>query len=191
MVAYKGTSIEQIDTLRWVLESGLIRDWRIAIDGGANVGEWTQIMAARFQTVHAFEPGDVFRATAPNIILHREALLDRPCMVTLNTKRKSRGWWVSPDEAGTIQAVTIDSLNLPACGFIKLDLEGADGLALLGAAETIKRCAPVVMVEMGKQNRKRPCLSNGDTVQFLNDRGYWLVKHIGCDFIFARTNGVQ
>ena len=149
------------------------------------------MMAAHFQTVHAFEPGGMFRATASNIILHREALLDRPCRVTLNDKGQPRGWWVKPDKRGALRAVTIDSLNLQSCGLIKLDLEGADGLALRGARKTIKRHGPLIVVELGKQTRKRPGISSSDTRWMLHRLGYGLVKRVQSDFIFARTNGVQ
>ena len=186
MIVYKGTQIRQVDTLHWVLASGLIKDFRIAVDGGANVGEWSGILAQRFQTVHAFEPGEMFQATAPNIVRHKCALLDRRCRVTLNRKGNDRGWFVTLDERGEIYATTIDELALKSCGLIKLDLEGADGLALMGAAETIDRHAPVVMVELGKQRRKRPCASNKEIRRFMQVRGYELAHSVQSDFIFAR-----
>ena len=182
---YKHTSIRQIDTLHWVLGSGLIKDWSIAIDGGANIGEWAQVMAGRFQTVHAFEPGGMFQATASNIILHECALLDRRTWVTLNRKGNSRGWWVRPG-GGDIRATTVDALQLNSCGFIKLDLEGADGLALVGASKTITQYRPVVMVEMGKQHRKRaPHISSKDIRRFLHERGYLLARRVESDYIFV------
>jgi hypothetical protein len=143
-------------------------------------------MARRFQTVHAFEPGGMFVASAPNIILHECALLDRHSWVTLNRKGNSRGWWVRPG-GGDIRATTVDALGLGSCGLIKLDLEGADGLALMGASTTITQYSPVVMVEMGKQQRKRPHIASEDIRRYLHERGYLLARRIESDYIFVRT----
>ena len=186
MIVYKGTQIRQVDTLHWLLQSGLIKDWRVAVDGGANVGEWSDILAQHFGTVHAFEPGEMFQAKAPNVIRHKAALLDRRCRVILNRKGNDRGWWVTRDDWGDVRATTIDDLALKSCGLIKLDLEGADGLALEGGAETIRKHGPVIMVELGKQRRKRPGASNKAIRRFLRERGYGLAHRIECDHIFTR-----
>jgi FkbM family methyltransferase len=50
-----------------------------------------------------------------------------------------------------ISTVTIDSLNLQNCNFIKLDLEGAEPLALSGAIETIKKFYPAILFEHNYQ----------------------------------------
>jgi FkbM family methyltransferase len=46
-----------------------------------------------------------------------------------------------------VETITIDSLNLDRCDFIKLDLEGAEPLALSGATETIKKFHPAIIFE--------------------------------------------
>jgi FkbM family methyltransferase len=51
------------------------------------------------------------------------------------------------EDGEEVSTVTIDSLNLECCDFIKLDLEGAEPLALLGATETIKKFFPIVFFE--------------------------------------------
>ena len=191
MFVYKGTQIRQIDTLYWLLGSGLIKDWRIAVDGGANAGEWSEVMAQSFGTVHAFEPGEMFQAKAANVIRHKCALLDKRCRVTLNRKGNDRGWWVTEDPMGEIRATTIDDLALKSCGLIKLDLEGADGLALRGAAVTVEKFSPVIMVELGKQRRKRPGVPTKEIRRFLRERGYSLAHRVESDYIFVRANGVQ
>lgn len=50
---------------------------------------------------------------------------------------------------GSLKAkmITIDSLNLSMCDFIKMDIEGAESLALLGAQETIRKFKPVIFFE--------------------------------------------
>lgn len=47
--------------------------------------------------------------------------------------------------------ITIDSLNLPGLDFMKIDVEGAEGLVIMGAAETIKKYKPVIFFEHNYQ----------------------------------------
>lgn len=53
----------------------------------------------------------------------------------------------------TVRQMTVDSLNLPRLDFLKLDVEGMEMEALDGANETIKRCRPILFVEIIKSNR--------------------------------------
>lgn len=46
-----------------------------------------------------------------------------------------------------VKTTTIDSLDLDFCDFIKLDLEGAEAIALVGAINTIKKFKPTIMFE--------------------------------------------
>jgi len=50
-----------------------------------------------------------------------------------------------------VDVVTLDSLNLPGLDFLKIDVEGAEGLVLAGAAETIKKYKPVIFFEHNYQ----------------------------------------
>jgi FkbM family methyltransferase len=51
-----------------------------------------------------------------------------------------------------VQAVSIDSLKLPRIDFIKLDIEGMEMEALSGAADSIARSKPALLVESIKTN---------------------------------------
>jgi FkbM family methyltransferase len=46
-----------------------------------------------------------------------------------------------------IETLTVDSLNLDSCDFIKIDVEGFEPLVLLGAENTIKKYKPVISFE--------------------------------------------
>lgn len=138
----------QIETLYRAF--AFVTDWTVAVDGGANIGDWTEVMAARFGVVHAFEPAPdmmdrLRRRAIPNAVLHEAALFDADGPGTLLGK-KPRGRHVEPG-SGDVRMVRLDGLGLASCGLIKLDLEGAERLALRGAAETIARCRPVIIVE--------------------------------------------
>jgi Methyltransferase FkbM domain len=51
-----------------------------------------------------------------------------------------------------VQAISIDSLKLPRIDFIKIDVEGMEMEALSGAAESIARSKPALLVESIKIN---------------------------------------
>lgn len=46
-----------------------------------------------------------------------------------------------------VKMVCIDELNLQACDYIKIDVEGAEILALLGAKNTIQKYKPIIWYE--------------------------------------------
>ena len=54
----------------------------------------------------------------------------------------------------SINIVTLDSLNLPGLDFLKIDVEGAEGLVIRGAAETIKKYKPTIFFEHNYQTIK-------------------------------------
>lgn len=56
---------------------------------------------------------------------------------------------------------TLDSLNLDA-SFIKIDVEGAEGAVLRGAAETIERCRPILHIENGALEATKDFLTKID-----------------------------
>ena len=132
----------------------LARNYTCAIDGGAYVGNWANVMADHFDVVHAFEPAaETFeRLTAAmvgrsNVVLHNAALMEdeEPVRVVTNESANPMGWYCR--KGGTVPAMTIDSLGLKQCGLIKLDLEGAEAQALRGASETLRKCKPLVIIE--------------------------------------------
>ena len=70
---------------------------------------------------------------------------------------------------------TIDQLNLPACDFIQLDVEGYEINVLHGAAKTIEKYKPGISCENG----------NGVGIpQFLAQYGYKPITTVGADTIY-------
>lgn len=141
-----------------------VRDRSVAIDGGANCGQWTEALLPHFAFVHAYEPAldmaALCRSRFANerrILVHQQALWHETARVSVvphpDGPEKTR--WRFVRAGGDTEAVAIDDLNLPWCGLIKLDLEGAEMLALKGAIETLKRCHPVVIVECKERLAQR------------------------------------
>lgn len=186
------TAVLPVQTLHEVLDSGLIRDWTCAVDGGAFVGEWSTVMAGRFAVVHAFEPCEKSRnrltANAPaNVTVHAEALWhERDTVDVLAPPKRStlESRYVKPAEKGAVQAVPLDELELQSCGLIKLDLEGAEYFALLGARRTIERCKPVIIVEMNKRGRTNFGLDGPLAAELLAQFGYELAYERPPDMVY-------
>lgn len=169
----------------------------VAIDGGAHGGSQTVRLAAEFETVHAFEPcAESFAnltancAAFPNVVLHQEALFDHDCEVEVfmpkdGKRKKLTSRQVLPQEGGGVRAVTIDSLSLSALDLLKLDLEGCEYHALLGARATVKRFHPFMMVEIGRY-WKRFGPEYEDVDGLLKSWGYELVfkRHVDAGYIY-------
>lgn len=143
-----------------LLEHKVITDRSLAIDGGAHLGSWTFEMAKFFDQVVAFEPTlETFSRFAEearmsrNIDGYRAALMDENCLVNVCQTRPKRvrltARYCMKAEDGEVAAIALDNMHLESCGFIKLDLEGAEPLALAGARDTIIRCRPVMVIEIG------------------------------------------
>lgn len=178
---------DQIATLHKAL--GYVKDFTVAIDGGANVGDWLAVMLPRFAFVHAFEPNKKLFELLSNrfagaAYIYHAALWSHKCQVTLNdfprAPTKDRAKFCT--EGGDIDAVSIDSLCLPSCGLIKLDLEGAELKALNGAKQTIKTFRPVLVIECktnaaSKLNEEKPG-------QFLKPLGYSEAFRYGPDRVY-------
>lgn len=67
----------------------------------------------------------------------------------------------------TVQQKTIDSFNLARLDLIKIDVEGMELDVLQGATETIKRCKPIMTIEIIKTDKLK-------VETFLTELGYQL-----------------
>ena len=81
--------------------------------------------------------------------------------------------------------VTIDTLKLKNCGFIKVDVEGGDTAVLRGASKTIKKHRPVIIVESVPAYEARFGLPACAPIIFLESLGYELVETFWVDNILV------
>ncbi len=170
-----------------------VKTFGTAIDAGAHVGHWTQRMATRFDHVYAYEPMDqnvqAWRKRMneyPNAVLLNCALGDYVGTARMEGQGHSKHYAV-PDDNGEYQVVTLDSINHPACDFLKIDCEGADLLVLRGAEELITKHSPVLIVEILREFEKRYGIEAGDLHSYLGSLGYKEVEVHWRDHIFVRS----
>lgn len=135
-----------------------------AVDMGANLGLHTLALAklARLgELVFAFEPHpEIFPvveancAAHPNVRLFRLAVSDslrEVHMPPLAGAENKAGLAVREEsslQSHTVATVTLDSLELPRIGLMKIDVEGHELECLRGAEQTIRRDKPVLVVEI-------------------------------------------
>lgn len=181
----------QLDHLAAALE--YVDEWACAIDGGAHVGTWAKRLAVEFAEVHAFEPAeDTFECLTmnlgnePNVVFHRQALGQKSgyCQVIDDVKRvgNTGSRFVRSGE-GKVNMMTLDKMEFPPLGFVKLDLEGYEYFAVLGAAETLMKHRPVVMVEE-KGFGARYDVPAFAASNLLKEMGAHRIKQVGKDHIF-------
>lgn len=127
------------------LALSFVRDFRLAVDGGAHRGTITAQLLRRFSKVVAIEPGPLAERIPVRAEVVRAALGDAPARCSMADGEENTGQRhvVQGDD---IAVITLDSLGL-APGFIKLDVEGMEWHAIQGAAETIRAHRPIVMLE--------------------------------------------
>lgn len=75
----------------------------------------------------------------------------------------------------TVPAITLDSLGLAEVVALKLDAEGAEYEILRGARETLRRCRPVLTLELEERHREGATWA---VPAFLDGLGYHTVFHL-------------
>src|SRR6202012_5526556 len=152
------------------------------IDGGAHDGRLTLPLAALPNArILAFEPlppafdrlRNAVRGLESHVTLRPEALSDRAGHVELVVPRVAgapQEEWASivkdyaeimrddhrveATDSWIVPTVTLDSLGLTDVTAIKLDVEGAEQEVLRGASDLLRRCRPVLSVEIEERHRQ-------------------------------------
>lgn len=136
---------------------------RVAVDIGAHVGLWSYWMARDFNRVIAFEPNKAlhpcFVRNLPFDIGFVDLIPDALGASEYTGRidfavQSTGGGRLVPTAAApdTLVVMTLDSYRLPAINLLKIDIEGGEAAALRGGEQTIRRCKPVIVVEIRQQD---------------------------------------
>jgi FkbM family methyltransferase len=160
------------------------------VEVGANMGAHTIPLARAVGprgTVHAFEPQRViFQILCANIALNalghvhaHQAAVGRQAGTMIvprlnysavqNFGGLELGRW---QEGEGVPVTTVDALDLPACHFLKVDVEGMEEEVLAGAEQTIRRCQPVLYMENDREEK------SAGLIGYLLGLGYRLFWHL-------------
>lgn len=142
-----------------------LKPGQTVLDLGANVGYYTLLAAmivGKAGKVIAFEPladnCDLIRKSLAvnhftNVTLYPFAVADTQSTVGV-TREESNGMIVRDTRAASerVRAVALDAfLDKPRVDVIKMDIEGAEGLALNGMRELVRANHPIVFTELHPQ----------------------------------------
>lgn len=156
----------ETDVFRQLVRPG----WTI-VEVGANIGAHTVFLAQATGprgAVWAFEPQRIiFQILCANVALNAlgnvhaqlAAVGKEPSTITVpaldystfqNFGGLTLGEWTTGER---VNVVTIDSLDLPACQMLKVDVEGMEGEVISGAERTIRRFRPLLYVENDRREK--------------------------------------
>ena len=175
----------ECDVFRQIVQPG-----HTVVEVGANIGAHTVPLAQWVGTtgkVIAFEPQRVvFQTLCANVALNN--LLNVHCLqqavgsepgsivvphIDYQSENNFGGLGLGSFTRGeSVPLVTIDSLNLTACHFLKLDVEGMERDAILGARETLEKFKPVLYVENDRKDQ------SDALVRTLDEFGYAMYWHL-------------
>lgn len=154
----------------------------VFVDVGANIGYYTLLAASRLGAqgqIFAFEPGaancellqkSVAHNQFTNVQLFPNAVADVPRRVGLRMDDSNGVINITTqmDDMEQVTAVSLDEAlaDLTRIDVLKMDIEGAEGLALQGATQLLQQHHPVVFTEF-----RPPAIVNAshmDAIDFLN-----------------------
>jgi len=172
----------------------LVPRWKVAVDVGANKGVYTQVLSPLCTKVYAFEPNPkMFQVlTRPgalprNAVAYPVALSNAAGTAELIVPRQGSGFSsqhpsLNPRKRSQghrvvrVETRTLDSYGFTGVGFVKIDVEGFEPAVLQGAAQTLGRERPTVLVEMEERHTGEPIeISLGRMDSF--DMAGFFVRH--------------
>jgi len=166
----------------------IVKPGEIAIDAGANIGTHALVLAKAVGPqgrVYAFEPQRiVFQTLCANMALN--SMTNAFCyQAALGAERGTinvpaldfskvnnfGGLSLDLDVRGeTVDLITLDNLNLPACCLLKADVEGMELMVLQGAAELIDRHKPWLYLENDRPDKAPALMKHIDALDY---EMYW------------------
>ncbi len=167
----------------------ILKPGQVVVEAGANIGAHTVCLAQRVGPtgqVWAFEPqrllfqilcGNLALNSISNVRCAQQAVGAKAGSITVpminyHVRSNFGGLALGKYDVGeSVPLITLDSLNLPRCHFIKADVEGMEQQVLEGAVDTIARHKPILYVE----NEIRD--NSDDLIRFIDSLDYNLYWH--------------
>jgi FkbM family methyltransferase len=161
-----------------------VKQWRVCLDIGSNIGQWTRPLAKRFKSVVCFEPNPNFRECFEKNIQEKNVLLWPYGLSDKEHKAKQDfNSTVLQQEDGDIDCRTLDSFGLTNVDFVKIDVDGFEIPLLNGARETLTKNDPVINIEM-KRDKRTDVVMKCESI--LKDLGYKFQKRTKSDEVWLK-----
>ena len=157
----------------------LVKEKRVCVQAGGNVGVYPLALAKVFDRVITFEPDTdnldclVANVTAENVTIYYAGLGSQvgTCGVLRIDTDNCGSHKTLPGDA--VPVLTIDGLNLDQCDLIWLDIEGAEADAIAGAMATIEKFSPIIVLEEKGLGPKADLPGYSRKMRIGNDTVYW------------------
>jgi len=191
----------EIDLFRQVVRPG-----QTILDVGANIGAHTLFLGhavGRRGRVYAFEPqrlihgllctnatlNDMNNIYPMHAAVGRENGTISVPIINYGLSGNFGGLSLADRPAGeSVPLITIDGLELAACHFVKIDVEGMEAEVLEGARRTVSRFRPYLYVENNRKD-KSPALIKA--LLDLDYRLYWhLAPYYKADNFFGNRSSI-
>ena len=164
------------------------RNFRTAIDVGANYGILTYHMSKKFKSVHSFEivndiryclEQNVKNFKLDNVTVYDCGLGEIEDTVALNYNPTSTfSTHVAYNEQGDSLIKPLDRFNFQDVDFIKIDVEGFESFVIRGGLSTIEKYKPVILYERKIHATRYNNPVNG-VLEILESFGYEELDYIG------------
>lgn len=164
----------------------------LCVQAGGACGLWPYRLADFFECVFTFEPDlenyqclELNIKGKDNIVANQMALSNTSGSGSIQRHQSELdnvGAGYFEPGSGDVNCISLDSFNIESCDLIQLDIEGHELEAIEGAAETIKRCRPVIVIE----EKQLPQMSRDYKLPriLLESFGYREVDRVHRDVIF-------
>lgn len=168
----------------------LLRPGQVVVEAGANIGAHTVVLSRAVGAagrVYAFEPqrilfqmlcGNLALNGCMNVVCREMGLGDQPGTLRvppLDYQRENNFGGVELSDAGAgdpVPVVTLDSLELSACHFLKADVEGMELQVLRGGRKTLIRHRPLLYIENDRAS------ASAALIEYLQGLEYELYWHL-------------
>ena len=162
-----------------------VKQWRVCLDIGSNIGQWTRPLSKKFESVVCFEPNLNFRECFEKNIQEKNVLL-WPYGLSNKEHKAKQGFnsTVLQQEDGDIECRTLDSFGLTKVDLVKIDVDGFEIPLLNGARETLTKNNPVINIEM-KRDKRSNIAQESESI--LKDLGYKFQKRTKSDEVWLKS----
>ena len=162
------------------------------IDIGSHIGFWSKDFTNTFKHTYAFDPIPQVRECYVKNITNTNYTL---YPYALGREESKKMFLYNPEETGNTHASakgnldvtvkTLDSFALEDIDYIKIDAEGYEIEALVGARNLIERCKPFIHIEAKKKVMEKQNISMNDITDYFESINYEQVLSVKSELLYA------
>ena len=136
----------------------------VFLDIGGHHGTFAIPFSRIFKKVYTFEPfkpnydiliKNIKQNHRINIVAFNKGISNENCKINIVKHSENSGTHTAfKNKDGSIDCITIDSLNLKNVDMIKVDVEGSEFNVIKGGINTIRKCRPLLQIECNSLSKQ-------------------------------------